>query len=277
VTADAHATFSLRSAQEKLGLSRTVLARLIADGFITPAKGPRNAHRFTFQDLTLLRTAYALQQSGIPPRKILQSLAKLKAELPQALPLTGLRITAVGADVAVRGRQGRLEATSGQLLMDFEVSASGASVSFLDRRASQPQPGIDPTSLLRRGEHLEAAGDPVGAEQAYREALALAPDFADAYLNLGAMWCEAGRCDEAVTLYDTAVARCPGSPWVWFNRAIALEDQRRLDDAMVSYEKCLQLDRNLADAHFNLGRLREKLGDSRGALRHFNAYRRLRP
>ena len=37
----------------------------------------------------------------------------------------------------------------------------------------------------------------------------------------------------------------------------------------------IALDPSLADAHYNLGRLREQLGDPRGALRHFSAYRRL--
>jgi tetratricopeptide (TPR) repeat protein len=279
VTSNAHATFTLRSAQEKLGLSRTVLAGLIGAGFVTPARGARNEHRFTFQDLMLLRTAHGLQQSGIPPRKILKSLAKLKSALPAELPLTGLRITAVGADVAVRDRAGTLEATSGQLLMDFEVSAVGASVAFLDRtdrgEPSATAPGAK--ALLRHGERQEAAGDAQSAEASYRQAIALAPDCADAYLNLGAMLCETSRCDDAVELYETAIAQCPGSAWIWFNRGIALEDQDKVAEAIASYERSLELEPDLADAHFNLGRLREASGDPRGALRHFSAYRRLRP
>ncbi len=42
-------------------------------------------------------------------------LAKLKAELPAELPLTRLRITAVGSDVVVRDRSGQWNADSGQL------------------------------------------------------------------------------------------------------------------------------------------------------------------
>ncbi len=281
MTADPPTTFSLRAAQEKLGLSRTVLAGLIADGFVTPARGARNTYRFSFQDLTLLRTAHALQQSGIAPREILRSLTKLKAALPEELPLTGLRITAVGADVAVRERTGALAATSGQLLMDFDVAAAGASVAFIDReRRAEPKSRAtrdESRTWLGRGVAREASGDAPGAEAAYRQALALAPDFADAYLNLGALLCEAGQSDAAVALYEDAVRHCPETAWIWFNRAIALEDQRRIGDALASYERSLALDPGLADAHYNIGRLRERLGDTRGALRHFNAYRRLHP
>jgi hypothetical protein len=39
--------------------------------------------------------------------------------------------------------------------------------------------------------------------------------------------------------------------------------------------RVLAIDGSFADAHYNLGVLREKRGDDKGALRHFNAYRRL--
>lgn len=270
----AQSTFTLRGAEEKLGLSRTVLAGLIGAGFVTPSRGARNEHRFTFQDLALLRTAYALQQSNIAPRKILASLAKLKASLPAEIPLSGLRITAVGAEVAVRDAHRKLESTaSGQYLMDFEVAGAGATVSFLDRAA----PAVadrDAATYFRQGEKLEAR-DGAAALAAYRKAIELDPSFADAYLNLGAMLCEAHQGEAAVALYDSAIVACPGSALIRFNRAVALEDLGRLADAVSSYELSLKLDPALADAHFNIARLQERLGDSRSALRHFNAYRRL--
>lgn len=270
-TADDDSTFTLRRVQAMLGLSRTVISGLIAAGFVAPTRGTRNEHRFTLQDLMLLRTAHALQASKIPPRKILRSLAKLKSKLPAELPLTGLRITAIGADVAVRDRNGQWESATGQLLMDFEVATVKGSVAFLDR----PSKGVDhATTWFKRGEALEAV-DAAGAEAAYKEALALAPDLTDAYLNLGAMLCDAGRSQEAVELYDTALALAPSSALACFNRAVALEDLQRLEEAIASYEQSLTLDPTLADAHYNIGRLQEQLGDAKGALRHFSAYRRL--
>jgi len=274
VSATGQSTFTLRGAQEKLGLSRTVLSGLIGAGFVTPSRGARNELRFTFQDLALLRTAYGLQKSNIAPRKILASLAKLKASLPAEIPLTGLRITAVGADVAVRDGHGKLESTvSGQYLLDFDVAGVGASVSFLDRSP----PGVSgdgAASHFRRGESLEAK-DGAAAQAAYRRAIELDPSFADAYLNLGAMLCEARHCDAAMALYDSAIVACPKSALIRFNRAVALEDLGRIEEAVSSYELSLNLDPALADAHFNIARLKERLGDSQSALRHFNAYRKL--
>ncbi len=258
-----------------LGLSRTIVAGLIAEGFVAPTRGPRNEWRFTFQDLMLLRTAHALHASNIPPRKILRSLAHLKATLPRELPLTGLRITAIGADVAVRDRNGQWQADSGQLLMDFDVAPLAGSVAFLARDTSPPAPPGAP-AWFERGLALEAT-DPAAAEAAYRQALVLAPDLVEAYLNLGAMLSDASRFAELIALSDEAVTHCPGSALAHFNRAVALDHLERLPEAVASYERSLVLDPALADAHYNLGRLREQLGDKRGALRHFSAYRRLQP
>ena len=74
---------------------------------------------------------------------------------------------------------------------------------------------------------------------------------------------------------DSAIVACPKSGLIRFNRAVALEDLGLLDEAVVSYELSLTLEASLADAHFNIARLKERLGDSKGALRHFNAYRKL--
>src|SRR4051794_26367904 len=95
-------TYTLRGIQAMLGISRTVISHLIAAGFVTPTRGKRREYLFSFQDVVLLRTAVNLEAANIPARKILRSLQRLKATLPSELPLTGLRITAVGNEIAVK-------------------------------------------------------------------------------------------------------------------------------------------------------------------------------
>jgi hypothetical protein len=95
-------TYSVRDLQSMLGISRAVIGSLVASGFVAPSRGRRNEYRFTFQDVVLLRTAYSLREAKIPARKILHSLRRLRAVLPDEVPLTGLRITAVGNEVAVQ-------------------------------------------------------------------------------------------------------------------------------------------------------------------------------
>lgn len=263
--------FTLKRVQEMLGLSATTVSKLIAAGFVTPSRGKRNEHRFSFQDLMLLRTAHALQQASIPPRKILRSLAKLKADLPAELPLTGLRITAVGADVVVRDRSGQWNPDSGQLVMDFEVAEVAGTVSILQ---AAPVQSAAPNDWFKEGEALEVTDRPA-AEKAYRRAIEQDPSRAAPYLNLGAVLCEDNRCGEAVDLYAAAMTTVGHEPLIHFNLAIALEDQSRPREAMMAYERAIALDSTLADAHYNAGMLLERLGDGQAALRHFSAYRRL--
>ena len=270
-----------------LGLSRSAIMRLVELGFVKPKRGPRRTYLFSFQDVVLLRTAHELREASIAPSKIVRSLRRLREELPAEVPLTGLRITAVGNDIAVRSRDAQWAADTGQLLMDFDVSVESAGgavkvVRHLEeaRRPSGPSPArqpaakLTPEALFARAEALEAT-DVDGAIAAYSQALAAAPDFTNAYLNLGALLCETGDCDKAVRLYTQAIQHRPKEPLLYFNRGVALEDLYRFAEALASYDKALQLDPELADAHYNAGRLNEELGNGQGAIRHYSAYRRL--
>jgi hypothetical protein len=282
-TSIAHATYTLKRVQELLDLPRSVVTGLVADGFVRPERGPRNEYRFSFQDLLLLRTAHALSQANIAPRKILRALARLRGELPEDIPLTGLRVSAVGADVVVHDGHGARKVDSGQRVLDFEVSPAsrGGDVAFIDRRPeASPVPiraadkRVQAQAWFEQGERYEAT-NPKAAEAAYREAIALVPTYVDAYLNLGALLCEASRCMEAADLYEHALQLGAVDALIHFNHAIALEDQRDTRGAVESYRRALALDPDLADAHYNIARLLEKQGDPQGALRHFSAYRRL--
>jgi tetratricopeptide (TPR) repeat protein len=56
---------------------------------------------------------------------------------------------------------------------------------------------------------------------------------------------------------------------------VAIEDQGRLDEALLAYARCLRGAPGHADAHFNAARILERLGRRAEALRHLAAYRRL--
>lgn len=265
---------TVRSIQAMLGISRGAIMRLVDAGFVSPVRGPRNELRFSFRDIVLLRTAYGLQAANVAPRTILRSLRRLRASLPDELPLTGLRITAVGNTVAVHDGKTRWEPESGQLLMDLDLRPVEGTVAVLPHRRQAASAPSDSEAWFVHGQELEAE-DSAAAEAAYRLALALAPDHVDAYMNLGALLCDANRCDEAVDLYERALEIRPDAAHLHYNLGVALEDAGRRDAALASYERCLALDPRFADAHFNAARLHEELGHAQKALRHFSAYRRL--
>ena len=267
-------TYTLREVQSMLGISRAVISGLMASGFVTPARGERREYRFSFQDVVLLRTAHSLQQASITPRKILRSLRRLSATLPGELPLAGLRISAVGSEVAVRQGDAQWGVESGQLLFDFEVKPAQGSVSFLSKPLPEraKKPDVD---WFERAVEFEAANDKASAEAAYRRALEKAPDRPDAYLNLGVLLCDARRRSEAVALYRQALRHCPNEALVHFNLGVALDDLGRPDEALACYQTSIRLDPALADAHYNAARLHELLGHSSKAIRHYSEYRRL--
>lgn len=271
MTSGADAPYTLKRVQELLGLTPTVIRTLVAKGFVTPARGARNELRFTFQDLLLLKTAESLRRADVPTRRIVASLTSLRKELPEDVPLTGLRISSAGAGVVVREASGVREATTGQLLLDFEVQVEAGSVVQVSDRA-KPQ-GQTEEDWFRVGEALEEA-DPQRAEEAYRKALSVDPERVDVLVNLGAMLCDQKRCPEAVSLFDYAVAGGTRSALLHYNHAIVLEEVGDLGRAEDAYRAALELDPAMADAHYNLGLLLEKRGDGQGALRHFSAYRR---
>jgi tetratricopeptide (TPR) repeat protein len=162
------------------------------------------------------------------------------------------------------------------LLIDFEVAPLKGSVSFLQRNSTPSQPARTAADWFDQGRALEGH-DKVSAEQAYREAIRADPRLTSAYLNLGALLCDDGRSDQAKALLDEAIGQCAPSAPLHFNRAIALEDLGRVAEALQSYESCLEIAPDLADAHFNAARLHLQLGHQQSAVKHFSAYRRLEP
>src|SRR5207245_2873528 len=100
-----------------IDLMEALRARLVTKA---PARGPRSAWLFSFQDLIVLRTAQALADAKVPQRRITRSVRELRRHLPDAMPLSGLSICAVADRVVVREGSGRWQADSGQYLLEFE-------------------------------------------------------------------------------------------------------------------------------------------------------------
>ena len=92
--------YSLREVGRLLGLSRSVICGLIDAGFVSPSRGRRREYRFSFQDLVVLRAARALVEARLPTTRILRSLRRLRTQIPQQIPMSGLRVEAVGDAIA---------------------------------------------------------------------------------------------------------------------------------------------------------------------------------
>jgi tetratricopeptide (TPR) repeat protein len=265
-------SYGVRDVEKLLRLPRSTLRALIDAGFVTPTRGARNALRFSFQDLILLRTAQALVDAKIPKRRILQSLKEMRRRLPDSMPLSGLRVRAVGKRVVVSDREGRWrQADSGQYLLAFEGDPAEGSLDVIEP-AAQPEPlAVD---WFERG--VEVENDNMeAARAAYEKAIAADPTHIDARINLGRLLHHTGRLAQAERVYRDAIRADAVDAVLYYNFAILLEDIGRVADAMRLYESALRLDPELADGHYNLALLYEARGRQTDAIRHMARYRKL--
>jgi tetratricopeptide (TPR) repeat protein len=268
-----------------LHLSRGTIRGLISRGFVNPARGPRREYRFSFQDLVTLRTARALVQAKVPPRRIGRSLIALRRQLPKSVPLTGFTICAMGNDVVVRRGGNRWQAESGQYLLELDVAVAGDSLQITEikhRAAESSSSGkgaredvsVEAHTWFERGLAAEDR-DVAAALEAYERCRALDARHVGAGINLGRLHHEAGRLEEAHRVYREALRECEPDPTLFFNLGVLLEDASRDEEAIEAYQQALAEDPDFADAHFNLARLYEATGKPQHAIRHLGVYRRL--
>jgi len=266
--------YGVEDVERLLGLSRATVRALVSSGFVAPARGPRNALRFSFQDLITLRTAQALAKADVTPRRITRSLKELRRNLPTRMPLSGLRIGAEGDRVVVRQGSSRWNADSGQYLLEFEGDPAGGKLSVIERPVEPVVEEEPDHGAFERAVALEAH-DADEALREYKRAIAADPAHLDAYVNLGLLLHEAGRHEEARNIYERARARCAADPVLLFNLGVLLEDMNRIAEAMEAYRAALIVDAAFGDAHYNLALLCRRAGREKEAIRHMSEYRRL--
>ncbi len=261
-----------------LGLSVGRIRSYVRAGFLAPDRVGRSQLRFSFQDLVLLRAAKELVEKRVAPRRVRAALAKLRSDLPQDRPLSGLSISADGGRVVVRDGRSRWNPESGQSLFDFQISEIARRVAPLARRsAADARQASEPPSAeewFELGCEIEASS-PAEARDAYRRSIELDPDHTGAHTNLGRLLHEQGELAAAEAHYRAALRADAEDATAAFNLGVVLEDSERPAEAIAAYEQAVAADRRAADAHYNLARLYEKLGNAAAALRHWKSYRRL--
>ena len=264
--------YGVRDVERLLHLSRSTIRALIAAGFVSPARGPRNTWRFSFQDLIVLRTAQALADAKVPQRRITRSVKELRRHLPESMPLSGLSISAVADRVVVNEGGSRWQAESGQYLLAFEGDPADGSLSVIERIEAQPPAGAQ--DWFENAVAVERE-DAETALHAYEQAIAADPARVDARINLGRLLHEAGRFAKAEQVYREAIKACGNDAMLLFNLGVLLDDMDRKAEAVRAYEASLRANPGLADCHYNLALLFQELGKPKEAIRHMSQYRRL--
>jgi tetratricopeptide (TPR) repeat protein len=231
---------------------------------------------YSFSDLLAIQTLLKLRKGRIRSRQVAAALASLRQKLNGVQqPLSELRIVSDGRRIAVHVAGQKMEALSGQILLDFDAGSVAQIASF---PAKKP-----PASRLREAEawfqkglELEETGAPVEqAIEAYQKVLELNAEAAGALVNLGTIYYRMRKLPEAETYYREAIDADPNYPLANFNLGNLYDEQGRLDEAFKYYRRTLELSPNYADAHFNLALLSERIGDNLKAVHHWKAYLKL--
>ncbi|BCG02621.1 hypothetical protein PPGU19_071890 (plasmid) [Paraburkholderia sp. PGU19] len=129
------------------------------------------------------------------------------------------------------------DAVTGQLLPDFKVAEIRATWCSSTLAPARHNGERHAEEWYNPGEQL-GTSDRNGAEQACRKAIEISPlPYYAAYVDLGALLRELeARCNDALLLFDEAFVHFLDDAVLHFNRAVALKELGRFDDAVDGYQ-----------------------------------------
>jgi Tfp pilus assembly protein PilF len=108
-------------------------------------------------------------------------------------------------------------------------------------------------NLFKKGTESTKKGKKVEAIKQYEEAVSIAPNFYDAYLNLGMLYREAGRTADAETAFLRARHLNQSNPDPLLNLGSLYLEEGRPEHAIEVSEEAVEVNSRSAPAFFNLG------------------------
>lgn len=126
--------------------------------------------------------------------------------------------------------------------------------------------------LFQTATELEQNGEIAHASMIYE---ALSSTDARAALNLGTIHYKRGKFERAEELYRRATTVAPDYALGFYNLGNALDELKYTVEATEAYETAIRLDPRCLDAHYNLALSLDATGERRRAVKHWRAYVRL--
>lgn len=259
-------------------------------GFITPSVRKGKRRYYTFRDLIAIKVAKELLDAGLPLQRVRRSLDALRSHLPRVdAPLARLRIRSDSDRILVEEGGGTFEATTGQLLLDFDVDKlrqTVADVATLPWVGSardadgQAQPEGTAYEAFQRGLEHEAEWDGqstdspefLGALAAYSDATDLDSSFAAAWTNYGSLLAMQGDLDRARDCFDQALQHDPDQPQAHCNLAELALRTGEVELAISGFRQVLRTDPDNLEAHYGLARGLLEVGGASQALAHLERF-----
>ncbi|MCU0866029.1 MAG: tetratricopeptide repeat protein [Planctomycetes bacterium] len=257
---DPERNFDLAELAEFCGLPLRTLRGFVERQLLLPSAGA--GARFGFRAVGQARVLAELWREGWAPARIQRALRLARTVVPDhEAALTGLQASIGQRRLVVRTPDGRLVEPNGQLWFDF-ANGHGAGDRLPQLRS--------PQDWFAAGVDAEAAGRFDDAIRAYEHALPAAT--ADVHFNLGNCYFTQRQRTAACRQFEAAIQLAPDFAEAWNNLGIArgaLGERRAAIDAL---HQALRLVPHYADAHYNLAEALAVTGDIEGARRHWRAY-----
>ncbi|NVB37384.1 MerR family transcriptional regulator [Pseudenhygromyxa sp. WMMC2535] len=259
-------------------------------GFIMPSVREGKRRFYTFRDLISIKVAKELLDAGLPLQRVRRSLDALRVHLPRVdAPLARLRIRSDRERILVEEGETTFDATTGQLLLDFDVDTlrrSAAEVVTLPwvgggqkNKAPEPEAG-SAYDAFQRGLSEEQKWDGLDvhapaferALAAYAQAAELDPHFAAAWTNYGSLLALTGELERARDCFDQALCSDPEQPEARCNLAELALRGGEIELAISGFRHVLLIDPDNLEAHYGLARALLEVGGNGQALGHLERF-----
>jgi tetratricopeptide (TPR) repeat protein len=271
--------YSREEVRRLLAVSEEVLAGWEEQGFIAKLE------EYAFRDLVALQTLRQLRRNRFRSEKIQLVLGSLRAKLRGVEdPLRELKVFLDGRRVGVQVDGQKMDAVTGQILMDFDQEEIKRLLQFPSKGIAESKAQEEAKKLsaaerwFEKGVELEnSEASPAQIAEAYQKSIEACPTFAASHLNLGTVYYHQRRFADAERHYKQAVAAREDYALAHFNLGNLYDEMGEWSRALEQYLKALQLNPDYSDAHYNLALLYQGRGDSLKAVKHWRTYLKLDP
>ena len=233
------------------GLTPRLLSCLALFDVIEPVD-----ERYAYRDVVAAREAGRLLARGVALHRVLEAAITLRR---RGSHLSETKLAESPSGELLAELSGQLAELNGQLTMGLE----------------QEVRSID--DVVAAAERAEEHNDLAAAENLYTTALRADSNDPVIPFNLGNVFDAQGRSAEAKIAWQISVARDPAFAEAWYNLALAAEDEQHTDLAVAEYRRAMQARPDYPDAHFNLALLLTKLDRYADALVVWERFLELAP
>jgi len=228
---------------------------------------------YSFSDLVALRSIQRLTANRIPARRLRRAIGLLEEQFGASrLRIEELSLVEQGGEIVVTppGSARPFNPIKRQWVFPFDAMPGEAKLRSMSGRSAE--------QLFETALRWEACADTLPqAAETYRRVICLAPDWIEAYINLGVAHYQMGQLEQAREAFRTAVQLDPTNGISRYNLGCVLEETGELDEAIDHLREAARMMPAHSDVRFNLALAYEKRGERKLAREQWALYLRYAP